>query len=164
MKIYENIKTWIQKFNYFVALVGATLVFLTMFITTIDVVGRFFRRPFLGTMEISELALAVMVFLGWSYTQAEKSHISIDLFFNMLPKRLQKILDLIHPLFGIALLSLVAWQSVKYTLDAKASLMETENLGIPFWPFHFMMFIGAITFCLQLVFDLVDACRRFKES
>ena len=65
MNSYERIKALIRKFNYVVAIVGATLVFLTMFITTVDVVGRFFRIPFTGTMEISELTLAVMVFLGW---------------------------------------------------------------------------------------------------
>ena len=164
MNSYKIIKAWIQKFNYVVAIVGATLVFLTMFVTTIDVVGRFFRVPFTGTMEISGLALAVMVFLGWAFTQAEKGHIFIDIFFNILPKRLRNILDVINPLLGIALLSLVAWQSVKFALDTKVSLIRTDNLGIPVWPFQCMIFIGAITFCLQLIFDLVDACQRFKET
>lgn len=164
MNSYGIIKVWIQKFNYLVAIVGATLVFLTMFVTTIDVAGRFFRIPFTGTMEISELALAVMVFLGWAFTQAEKGHIFIDIFFNILPKRLRNILDVMNPLLGIALLSLVAWQSVKYAMDTKISLIRTDNLGIPVWPFQFMIFIGAITFCLQLIFDLVDACQKFKEN
>ncbi|MBN2059159.1 MAG: hypothetical protein JW882_01975, partial [Deltaproteobacteria bacterium] len=60
---------------------------------------------------------------------------------------------------GIVLLSLVAWQSVEYTMDSRASLMRTDNIGIPYWPFHSMMFVGAITFCLQLIFDLVDAVK-----
>jgi TRAP-type C4-dicarboxylate transport system permease small subunit len=163
MNSYERIKALIRKFNYVVAIVGATLVFLTMFITTVDVVGRFFRIPFTGTMEISELTLAVMVFLGWAYTQAEKGHISIDIFFNVLPKRLRDILDVMNPLFGIALLSLVAWQGVKYAMDTKVSHIATDNLGIPVWPFQFMIVIGGITFCLQLVFELVDACQALKE-
>jgi TRAP-type C4-dicarboxylate transport system permease small subunit len=160
MSSYKVIKDRVQKFNYFVAIVGATLVFLTMFITTIDVVGRFFGFPFQGTMEISELALAVMVFLGWAYVQAEKGHIFIDIFFNILPKKLRNIMDVINPLFGIMLLGLVAWQSVAYTMDSKVSLMRTDNIGIPYWPFHFMIFIGAVTFCLQLVFDLIDAVKN----
>ena len=163
MNSYERIKAWIQKFNYIVAIVGATLVFLTMFITTVDVVGRFFRIPFTGTMEISELTLAVMIFLGWAFTQAEKGHIAIDIFFNVLPKRLRDILDVINPLFGIALLSFVAWQGVKYAMDTKVSQITTDNLGIPIWPFQFMIVIGGITFCLQLAFDLIDACQALKE-
>jgi TRAP-type transport system small permease protein len=163
MNSYERIKAWIKKFNYIVAIVGATLVFLTMFITTVDVVGRFFRIPFTGTMEISELTLAVMIFLGWAFTQAQKGHISIDIFFNVLPKRLRNILDVMNPLFGIALLSLVTWQGVKYAMDTKVSQIATDNLGIPVWPFQFMIVIGGITFCLQLVFELVDACQALKE-
>jgi hypothetical protein len=69
-----------------------------------------------------------------------------------------------NPLLGIALLSLVVWQSVKYAMDTKVSLIRTVNLGIPVWPFQFMISIGATTFCLQLIFDLVDACQRFKEN
>lgn len=164
MDRYGNIKAGIQKFNLIVAIVGATLVFLTMFVTTFDVVGRFFRIPFQGTMEISEMALAVMIFLGWAYTQAEKGHISIDIFFKILPRRVRNILDIINPLLGIALLSLVAWQSIKYSMDTKVSLIRTENLGIPVWPFQFMIFIGAVTFCLQLVFDFIDASRKFRED
>jgi TRAP-type C4-dicarboxylate transport system permease small subunit len=163
MNSYERIKAWIQKFNCVVAIVGATLVFLTMFITTIDVVGRFFRVPFTGTMEISELTLAVMVFLGWAYTQAEKGHISIDIFFNILPKRLRNILEVMNPLFGIALLSLVVWQGVIYSMDTRVSQIATDNLGIPVWPFQFMIVIGGITFCLQLAFDFFDACHALKE-
>jgi TRAP-type C4-dicarboxylate transport system permease small subunit len=163
MNSYERIKAWIQRFNRVVAIVGATLVFLTMFITTIDVVGRFFRIPFTGTMEISELTLAVMVFLGWAYTQAEKGHISIDIFFNILPKRLRNILDIMNPLLGIALLSLVVWQGVIYSMDTRVSQIATDNLGIPVWPFQLMIVIGGITFCLQLVFDFFDACQALKE-
>jgi TRAP-type transport system small permease protein len=164
MYSYKIIKARIQKFNYIVAIVGATLVFLTMFITTIDVVGRFFGSPFQGTMEISELALAVMVFLGWGYVQAEKGHIYIDILFNILPKGTRKIVEVINPLFGIALMCLVAWKSVGYTMDSKVSLMRTDNLSIPIWPFHFMMFVGAITFCLQLIFDLIDALKNVGEN
>jgi TRAP-type C4-dicarboxylate transport system permease small subunit len=162
VKYYTIIKARIQKFNYVVALVGATLVFLTMFMTTVDVVGRYFRRPFEGTQEISELALAVMVFLGWAYTQSEKGHIFIDIFFDRLPKWLRNIMDVINPLLGIVLLSLVAWQGITYSMESMVSHMNTDNLRIPVWPFHFTMVVGGITFCLQLVFDVVDACQKCR--
>ncbi|MBN1848986.1 MAG: TRAP transporter small permease [Deltaproteobacteria bacterium] len=163
MNSYDRTKAWIQKVNWVIAIVGATLVALTMFVTTIDVVGRYFRVPFTGTMEISELTLAIMIFLGWAYTQAEKGHISIDIVFNTLPKPIRKILDVMNPLFGIGLLGLVVWQGFIYSMETRVSQIATDNLGIPVWPFRFMIVIGGITFCSQLVFDFLDACRALKE-
>jgi len=164
MDTYLCIKAWIQRFNYVIAMTGTALVFITMFITTTDVIGRYFRIPLPGAMEISELALGVMVFLGWAYTQAEKGHIAIDILFKRLPQRVKNILDVIIPLFGLALVGLIGWQSIRFGMDCKSSLEHTVDLGIPVWPFKLMILIGAITLCLQLIFDVIEAWQRCRES
>ena len=164
MDAYLLIKAWIRRFNYAIAMAGTALVFITMFITTADVIGRYFRMPLPGAMEISELALGVMVFLGWAYTQAEKGHIAIDILFKRLPQKVQNILDIIIPLFGLTLMGLIGWRAVGFAMDCKSSLEHTVDLGIPVWPFKFMIFIGAVTLCIQLIFDVIEALQKYRES
>ena len=56
-------------FNY----IGMMLLFILMVQGFADVIGRYlFKRPIIGTMERGEVLLALMVFLGWGYTQ--KNH------------------------------------------------------------------------------------------
>jgi len=164
MDTYSFIKTWVQRFNYIIAMAGTALVFITMFITTTDVIGRYFRMPLPGAMEMSELALGAMVFLGWAYTQAEKGHIAIDIIFKRLPRRVKNILDIIIPLCGLTLIGLIGWQAIRFGMDSRSSFEHTVDLGIPVWPLKLMIFIGAVTLCLQLIFDLVEAWQTCKES
>jgi TRAP-type C4-dicarboxylate transport system permease small subunit len=164
MDVYLFIKAWVQRVNYVIAMAGIALVFITMFITTADVIGRYFRMPLPGAMELSELALGVMVFLGWAYTQAEKGHIAIDIVFKRLPQRVRNILDVLIPLFGLTLMVLIGWQAVRFGADCKSSLEQTVDLGIPVWPFKFMILIGAATLCLELIFDVIEAWQKCRES
>jgi TRAP-type C4-dicarboxylate transport system permease small subunit len=164
MDAYLLIKAWIKRFNYVIAMVGTALVFITMFITTADVIGRYFRVPLPGAMEMSELALGVMVFLGWAYTQAEKGHIAIDILFTRLPQRVRNILDVIIPLFGLILMCLIGWQAIRFGMDSRSSLEQTVDLGIPAWPFKSMILIGAVTICLELIFDVIEAWRKLREG
>jgi TRAP-type C4-dicarboxylate transport system permease small subunit len=164
MDAYLLIKAWIRRFNYAIAMAGTALVFITMFITTADVIGRYFRMPLPGAMEISELALGVMVFLGWAYTQAEKGHIAIDILFKRLPRRARNILDVIIPLVGLVLMGLIGWRAIWFGMDSKSSLEQTVDLGIPVWPFKLMILIGAVTLCLELIFDVIEAWQRCRES
>jgi TRAP-type C4-dicarboxylate transport system permease small subunit len=164
MDTYLLIKAWFQRLHYAIAMLGTALVFITMFITTSDVIGRYFRMPLPGAMEISELALGVMVFLGWAYTQAEKGHIAIDILFKRLPQKVQNILDIIIPLFGLTLMGLIGWRAVGFAMDCKSSHESTVDLGIPVWPFKLIIFIGAVTLCIQLIFDVIEALQKYRES
>src|SRR4030066_331803 len=77
--------------------VGVGMLFVLMMLGAADVVGRYlFNSPIQGTMEVSELLLAGIVFFGWAYTQAARGHITVDLFFSRIPSRGQAILKIIH--------------------------------------------------------------------
>jgi TRAP-type C4-dicarboxylate transport system permease small subunit len=154
--IYTEIKARLKKANYVIALIGGIVVFLTIFSTTIDVIGRFFNKPLAFVSETSEIALAVLVFLGWAYTQGEKGHISIDLVYNYLPKTVKRILSMFNPVFGIVLMGLMGYQGIIFSLQSKASHETTDSMHMALWPFKFLMVLGAVMLCLQLIFDMID--------
>lgn len=67
---------------------GVTL-FLLMLLTTVDVVGRyFFNLPVRGSVELTQLMLASVVFLALPTVCWREEHVSIDLLDAVLPKRL----------------------------------------------------------------------------
>ena len=142
---------------------GGGLVYVFLLITFLDVMGRWFRHPLPGALEMSELALGAMVVFTWAQTQAEKGHISVDLVFSHIPPRAQGIIEMTTSLLAIAFVALVCYQSVVYALDARAAMEWTDWLRIPVWPFKFLILIGGIAFGIQLIFSMVDGYKQFKE-
>lgn len=66
---------------------GATL-FGMMLLTTADVTGRyFFNSPILGTVELTQLMLAALVFLSLPVVCWRQEHISVDLLDAIFPAR-----------------------------------------------------------------------------
>ena len=135
----------------------------TLFITTADVSGRYFRLPLPGTLEICELSLSAIVVLTWAHTQAQRGHVSIDMLFNRLPRRAQSMVDMFTSLLGLFLAVLIAWVFVSYTLMSIADGETTDLLDIQEYPFKFLVCIGALALSCQFILDLVDSYRRIRE-
>ena len=49
-----------------------------------------FNSPIPGHLEVSELLMPIIVFLGLSYTQATHGHVGMDLVLDSLPPRAQR--------------------------------------------------------------------------
>lgn len=83
---------------------GATL-FALMLLTTADVTGRFFfNSPILGTVELTQLMLAAVVFLSLPVVCWREEHISLDLLDGVFPAWLVWIRQcLVNLLVSVAL-------------------------------------------------------------
>jgi TRAP-type C4-dicarboxylate transport system permease small subunit len=159
------LQRWVEKLSYFLGSVGAGVIFALMLVTGVDVVGRYvFNRPLLGAFELAELALAIMVLFGWSYNQAVKGHIDIDLLYKRLPHGAQTIIDFLIPLLGLSLFVFVSWQAINFTLTSIGWGETTEMLHIPVWIFKLMIFIGSVSISFQFVVDIINACQKVKEK
>jgi TRAP-type C4-dicarboxylate transport system permease small subunit len=150
--------------NYILAVIAAYMVFFAMFIMTADVAARFIQIALPGAVELVELSLAAMIFLGWSYTQQKGGHIAIDLVYRRLPKRLRQLLTLIHPVFGLILMAIICRQGYTFAMYSRSSGEITENLNLPLWPFKLLIVVGAGSFCLQLIMDVVQAFQQFRRK
>ena len=161
--------TWFEKTTRTISnalgAVGAGVLFALMLITGIDVVGRYvFKSPLTGAYEMSELAMASVVLLGWAYTQVEKAHVDIDLVYNRLPPFLQRFLDLLIPLLGLTLFVFITWQSVNFVNDSIGWHETTEMLHLPVWVFKLLITIGAVSLSLRFVTEFITACKRLKGT
>ncbi|WP_299313936.1 TRAP transporter small permease [uncultured Halomonas sp.] len=110
---------------------GATL-FGMMLLTTADVTGRyFFNSPILGTVELTQLMLAALVFLSLPVVCWRQEHISVDLLDAVFPAKLVWVREVLVNLLVTAALWVMA-QRV-WTLAERAFQWGdvTEFLRIP---------------------------------
>ena len=68
-----------QLLQKILGLVAASVLFVMMSITAVDVIGRyFFNKPLAGGFEITEMGLAVLIYCALPLVSARREHIVID--------------------------------------------------------------------------------------
>ncbi|MBW2116192.1 MAG: TRAP transporter small permease subunit [Deltaproteobacteria bacterium] len=78
----------------------------------------------------------------------------VSIIVNLLPKKVQSIIETITTIFGLILFILLSWQSVLYGNDLKASGEVSLTLELPFYPFVYGIGFAAAAVCLVLLVDL----------
>jgi TRAP-type C4-dicarboxylate transport system permease small subunit len=129
------------------------MVLLTFF----DIVGRsLFHTPILGTIELTEIAMAVVGGIAIFHTSTKRGHIAVDLLFNRFPRKMQMIVSSLGLILGA-----VTWGAIAYEVywdgQSKNNLERiTDILKIPVGPFEFVFAAGLGLFSLTLVIQAVQ--------
>ncbi len=126
------VQTFLRKmgvFSSFLSKLGAIALVGMMGLTTADVICRYlFNSPILGAFEITEFLVLILIFSFLGYTQAQKSHVSVDLLTSLFPRKVQLIIDLINHTVCFLLMLLISWMGTLNALD----LMDVGERS-PIW-------------------------------
>jgi TRAP-type C4-dicarboxylate transport system permease small subunit len=135
-------------------------VVMMMLVTCADVVLRLFGHPIPGTYEMVGFLGTVVISFALAYTSLEKGHIAVELFIGRLPTRWQFFIDGINSLAGIALFSLITWQSFIYARDLSSSGEVSLTLQVPTYPFVYGISAGCGLLCLVLLAEALSSFKR----
>ncbi len=145
------------------AIVGGATLMCLMALTVVAVTLRKFNDPILGTQDLSEAGLIVVVFSAMAYSGWTGGHIAVDLIGNFVSGRRLALIDsAVRIACGLFLL-VVAWQSLHQGLDALAFGDGFNLLDIPHYPFYFVIAFGSFTFALVLVVLGLRCARGLPE-
>ena len=151
-----------------VALISAMcLLAAMMLMTTVNVAMRYLANaPILGAYEIISLLLVCLTAAALGYCQLEKGNIRVSIILDRLPWRGQAILDSLASLVGLGGIGLVCWyaflRAKKYIFLTRGEV--TNILGIPYYPFMFILFIGFALLALVLIINLVQSVDRAMKE
>jgi TRAP-type transport system small permease protein len=140
--------------------VAGTLLLGVVVITVYNVLGRWlFGAPFRGTVELTQLAMVGVVYLGMAYAQHRDSHITVNLLYLRLGPRWQAVLDAFAAIVGIAVVSLIAWRLYVYADVLESGGRTTASRSIPLHPFAYVAIVGLVAYVLALATTLVQRAR-----
>ncbi len=151
---------WIHQIGYGFNSIAAGAIVIMMLLTCADVILRFFHHPILGTYEMVSFLGTVVIAFALAYTSIERGHIAVDILMERFPPRVQSAVDGFNHLVGAGLFLLIAWQSLIYALDLKASGEVSLTLAIPTYPFVCGIAAGCALLTLVLLADSAKAFRR----
>jgi len=165
-KFVGEIKEFSDTLSRGINSIGVVLLMGMMLLIVVDVfLRRVFNQPIMGTFEIVQLILVILVYSGLAYTAVQKVHISIDFVAARFSERTRAFIDSLTLLLGLGFFTLVTWRNI---LKARIMLLENETsflLSIPTFPFYYILALGCGVLCLVLLVQLIEAiakaCRLF---
>jgi len=143
--------------------IGAGMLFILMLQGAADVAGRYlFNRPIIGTMEMGQVLLAMMVFLSWSYTYIMKGHVTVDVLISRLPHRVQMMSKFAAAFLSLIFCILLVWRSAVKGVEYLRTGELVYIIHWPVAPFALVAPIGALLLCIVLVLEMVQLYRQMK--
>lgn len=132
--------------------------------TFCDVVARyFFNRPFTFTVEVTELLMGMVIFLGIGLTTHDSRHITVDVLTMKLPVKIRSVLEIVVTIGSIAIIGLMVWRMWLTAALLRREGEYTQIHQIIIWPYAYVMAIASILFLTGLVLYIVRAYRRLRE-
>ena len=145
----------------FCGIVGVIMMVLLVLLTVADVFLRFFfNSPILGSFELTEYLLVVIVFFAIPWATQEDINVRVDLFTGKLRGRNQAKVYAVSCVLSIVITFILGWYTVpqaKYIYDLN---VESDMLKIPSYPFYFLVAIGFFF----LFFILIARFIRYIEE
>jgi TRAP-type transport system small permease protein len=140
--------------------VAGALIVVTMLLTVGNVLGRWlFARPIAGTVELTELAMLGIVYLGFAYAQHEDDHISVDLLYGRLGHTGRALVDAFASFVAAVVLALIAWRLWAYGGTLLASNRTTAARSISLYPFVYVAIVGAVAYLLAVLATTLERVR-----
>ncbi|MBU6498622.1 MAG: TRAP transporter small permease [Rhodospirillales bacterium] len=134
------------------------------FVTALTFVAVVLRYVFSWTIpdsyDASRLLLGVMIFWGIAVTGYRGDHITVELLYNVVPRRGRHVLDVLATLFTLLCMAVFTWAMLGKVLDAYHSGETTFDLHVPLWPAFGLAWVGLFGGVLLLVVRLLRVIRR----
>lgn len=145
--------------------IGQFILILMVLITVVDVFLRYvFNKPIVGSYELTEFMMAILVFGSLGYTMAVKGHVCVDLVTNQLSKRAQAIVECITCMLAFLLFGISTWRNVLHAVTAWQRNDVSGELYIPVSPFIFFVAVGiavlALVLFVQFLQSLAEAAKK----
>lgn len=149
-----------RRLRHIARLAVAVVVFIMMMVTVIDVTGRYlFNAPLFGALELTEILMGLLVFIGMPLATARREHISISLIGDALPRRLASVQARVFDMVCAIICLVVVWRMWIYAQRLVRSGEHTQQLHISV---GLVVHVMAILFAVTAVVFLVNAFRKHR--
>ncbi|HCY83589.1 MAG TPA: TRAP transporter small permease [Desulfobacteraceae bacterium] len=143
---------------------GATALTAMMLLTVADVVGRFFKHPIFGSVELVGFLAVIVMAAALPYTYKMDGHVGVEIVVRMLPKKVRLIIEVLTRLLSLSLFSIIAWQMFIYAADLKETGEVSMNLEFPVHTIVYVLAAGLAIFSVTILERLVHTLKALKES
>lgn len=137
-KFGQTVDSGLGTVHSFSAALAAVLIVAAALLIGVQVVARqLFDRSFLDTLQLGQLAMVFIAYLGVSHNLRTDQHVRATFVFDRLPRLTQVTLEIAANILSIAAVAVLIWQGAAFAFEARA--LGARLLGgliLPAFPFH----------------------------
>ena len=152
VNLSERVTLWLAR-------TGSVGLAVMMLLTLFDVVGRAFNHPISGSVEVTELIMGIMIYLGVGYTTFLQGHIRVDILIINFKARTQAVLDFITGIVGLFITVLISWQLFIQAHSRMTNNETTQIWEVSLWPWAFIMAFASILMVTSLALHVLTSAR-----
>lgn len=133
--------------------IGAVLLAGMVLLVFVDVVARYLRHPFMGSVEVVTLAMGTLSGFAIAQTSARRGHVALDLIVCRLSNRVQAFVSRLYSLLSAVASGLLAYAVFKLAQmwAAKSTAVGSHEFALS--PFLFTLASGFVLSALFLVVE-----------
>lgn len=138
--------------------IAASAVLAAMTLLTVsDVFLRyFFKKPILGTTEITENMMVCLTFFALAWCAIQQSHLKVDLVMSRFSPKMQAVVESITSSAGLAMVALIAWRSFIEALAMQELNIISSLLKMPVYPFYHVVALGSALLCIVMITQVIE--------
>ncbi len=144
-------------------LLGAAALVGMMLLTVADVVGRFFKYPIFGSVEVVGFLAAILVAAALPYTYKKDGHVGVEILLRLLPKKHQLKINILTRLLSLTLFCLITWQMFLYAGDIHETGEVSMNLEFPIYYIVYLLAVGLMIFSATILSAVFCDIKQLKE-
>ena len=154
MKIIKKLDAILGKISDLCSWVAGAALFFIAALTFVDVFCRYFlRKSITGSQELCQMAMVFVVYFALSYSTRIRAHVRVDVVTNLLPEWLRNIVLGVMTWACIFISANISIRTFRYGFTALNTNLSTTVLGIPHYPFYFIISVMCVLLSLEFFAD-----------
>ena len=145
------------------ALLGGIVLLAIVLMTAKSATRDFlFNRPLQGDFEMTEMWVAVAVFMFLPYCQQTGANVTADIFTARASPRTVALLELVSALIALGFSLLLLWRMYYGLLDYREYVETTTILHVPIWYAYVPALISLALLALASLISVRNTLRAWK--
>jgi TRAP-type C4-dicarboxylate transport system permease small subunit len=159
----EKIQSFMHHSNTITLWIAGLAIFLMTILGALDVIFMaLFKVPIYSTVEMTETLMVFVVYLGLGTVHEKRGHISTDLIYVRLPKKVKDVIDVFIMLMMTLTFALLTWTC--WIAFLKSFKVKEYSVGIVRFPIYPTRFFLATGVTIALIWCIVDLIIPRKEK
>ena len=160
----KHFNTLLDRTSGILQYAGAAALTLMMLLTVADVVGRFFKHPIFGSVELVGFLAVIVAAAALPHTYKIDGHVGVEIVTRMLPAKIRLWVALVTRLLSLGLFAVIAWQMFVYAADLKAAGDVSMNLEFPVHYLVYVLAAGLGVFSVTIFQRIVDTAKQLRKT
>ena len=143
--------------------VGAVFLFGMAVLTCMDVIGRLFKHPIFGSVELVSFMGVIAVACSLPFTHMEGGHIGVELVVRKFSRKIRETIKLCTEVLSLILFLLVTWKMFEYCIKVRNSGELSMNLQLPEYGVIFLLGCGFVILSTAIIYSVLKTISNLSK-